>query len=592
MPEHSNNNSSFKSPMRFELPPQSSSSEDESSNSEKEEEFCSNHAEEKCNGNAIDDNSIGNHNGNGISVSEGMTIAKATEYTFCAHGEAKQQEAMSGHEIRRPPQEQAAGRLANQSDRELFEAAFDGCDYSYARKTARGEPTPAEKGSRAGALMEENHLEETLPSASQQEQEQICIDLVDSDDDELGQQTQNSRSYDNHEHNNHQHRLAARNEVVRRSPNRMRSPMFNIAARNFIHKDSRSTTAKHPDREIEEVDDVYQFEDDDNRSKGRPRRVTQDHTNHITCHNNIANASATNERSRFHGEDTPNPYRNAESNRQTQTPGHRQQVRGRQIQRLSSGGSNIPRPWSSGVRRTGRRLRDPIAGNPSLAASVGSKNGTRGGFTAAAASIRNQATPRSTQQRQNSSIGDIRTFVSRRPGLANETRNRMKSIESVRANRHDIQGHANVTVIHHQSSPEADGRRTRSRSRNVAEREAEEEQDDVIEIYDDDEEEEERSSATGSTRTRRAATAAKPRAKPKRKPTVARKAKPRKTRGRRGRRAGGRGGGRYTRRGRKNGAAGNDDSGAWGSTGGGWASARPVHREDPAFRNVGAEITF
>ena len=596
----STSNINSNSPVQFELPTQSSSSEEESSCSGEEEEGIDSDVEERENRSTMNPtNSSNNINDSDDwhSFGEGA-IAKDGE------NESRRQ----GHE--------AEQNFSTQTDRELFEAAFD--DHDTTLHGARNTNTAG--GSRSEDREQLHHT--TSPqkrqdlAAAGRRCDAPCIDLVDSDDNCEQEQQQTIQIAAR------EHQTIFENEESPRSPTRRRSPRFNVAARNFFYNKPWTNTSNHRDRQGEEdTDDVVQFEDeDDSKVPARSsRRVTQDHANHIINHqndnsgviNNLYEESSVSNnyfQQRLSSSNPPNGY-------QEQSPEHQQQHQ-----------QHIPRPWTSGaLQTTTRRLRDPAASNVSLAASVVMKNpyasGGRKSSERATPSTktdarRNQAvSQRSTQQhrRNDANIGDIRTFVRKRPILANETRNRARSIEAVRANRHDIQGHANVTVVNH-APPVATRRRSRSQQRSRAG--GGEEEEDVIEVFDDEVVED--MSLAQFARSRRApaakpkaaaakpkAAAAKPKAKakPKRKRAASTKrTKSRKTGGRkrtrkaassRGKSKGG--GGRFGRRGgNSTTGSNNNDSGAWGDSGGGggWASARPVHREDPAFQNVGAQITF
>jgi hypothetical protein len=387
---------------------------------------------------------------------------------------------------------------------------------------------------------------------------QEFIDLVDSDSEGENQH--------NH-HNNHQEHTSAQvfhdNTDTSNSSAQWgrqslaRSPKFNIAARGFIHNKPRAAYTDNPNNSTRRDDNHRSHEDDIHFEKNdrasmlpAPRRVTQDHVNQL---------------------------RRQEFQQQQQ-----QQQQSNPTQQHTSAIGSIPRPWPPSVGRTTRRLRDAASSNVSLAANVVSnknRNHTSQLPTPSTASV-NQ--PSSLQRRNNNinsntnNNGDIRNFVSRRSRLVDETR--MRTMENVRSSRHDIQGHANVTMI--KKPPPAAKRRSQQ----------EEEDDDVIEVYED-----EPAPPAPARKARTTTSRAKPKAKTKRKRATSRKAKPRKggrkrttsTRGK------GRGGNKFGRGG--GGAAGRGGdatSGAWGPTGGGWASAPPVHREDPSFQNVGGEISF
>jgi hypothetical protein len=619
-PNESPHDATRNSPVRFELPTQSSSSE-ESSASGEEEEASDNDVEERENRNIIKNN-CNNNSDNWHSFGEGV-IAKEGENDNDVHREKKQQEMIPYQDIHRRRQGHETEKVSTQTDRELFEAAFDDNNTIHARNTAGGRSedcglhhtSPQRQDSIArrrydgvtrtdeeyfgGTLLEEVHQDQPISTLQHHhrrhhphlQQQQPCIDLVDSDDSEQEKQTPNAREHQNR-HQEHRHRSTAQifeNEESPRSPTRRRSPRFNVAGRNFFYN-KPWTNSNHLDRQGEEDDDVVQFEDDDSKVPARSsRRVTQDHNNHIIHHNDNSGGSNIYEESSVSN--------NLQQRLSSNPPGHQElPPEHQQHQR------HIPRPWPSGALQTTRRMRDPTASNVSLAASVVVKNPYSGGrktsemtTPSTTDSSRNQPSQRSIQQhrRNDTSIGDIRTFVSRRPILANETRNRARSIEAVRANRHDIQGHVNVTVVNHAPPPPVATRRRSQPQR----RAGGEEEEDVIEVFDD---EVEALPLAQPARSRRAPAAkAVAKAKPKRKRASTRKTKSRKTGGRKrtrksaSSRGKGRGGGRFGKRGGNITIGNNDDSGAWGPAGaGGWASARPVHREDPAFQNVGAEITF
>ncbi|OEU05951.1 hypothetical protein FRACYDRAFT_257279 [Fragilariopsis cylindrus CCMP1102] len=392
----------------------------------------------------------------------------------------------------------------------------------------------------------------------QQPPPQEYIDLVNSDSEGENQHNR---------HNNHQEHTSARvfhdstdasssAQWGRQSP--ASSPKFNIAARGFIHNKPRATFTDNPnstkrsDNHRSHDDDIY-FEKNDRASMlPAPRRVTQYHANQL---------------------------RRQEFQQQ-------QHQQSNPIQQHTAAIGSIPRPWPPSVGRTTRRLRDATASNVSLAANVVSNKNRNLTSRLPTPSTTSVIQP-SLLQRRNNTIntntnnnGDIRNFVSRRPRLVDETR--MRSMENVRSSRHDIQGHANVTMM--KNPPPAAKRRSQQ----------EEEDDDVIEVYKD-ETAPPAPARRARTRTRTTTTTRpKPKVKTKRKRATSRKAKPRKggrkrtasTRGK------GRGGNKFGRRGGAAGGGGDATSGAWGPTGGGWASAPPVHREDPAFQNVGAEISF
>jgi hypothetical protein len=408
-----------------------------------------------------------------------------------------------------------------------------------------GDPPPT---SQDDATKHTNNMQQPPP--------QEYIDLVNSDSEEENQH--------NH-HNNRQEHTSARAfhdntdasssaQWGRKSP--ARSPKFNIAARGFIHNKPRATFTDNPnstrrDDNHRSHDDDIHFEKNDRASMlPAPRRVTQDHANQLR-------------RQEFQQRQQSNP-----------------------TQQHTAAIGSIPRPWPPSVDRTTRRLRDATASNFSLAANVVSnknRNRTSRLPTPSTASV-NQ--PSSLQHRNNiinsntNNSADIRNFVSRRPRLVDETR--MRSMENVRSSRHDIQGHANVTMI--KNPPPAAKRRSQQ----------EEEDDDVLEVYEDDPAPPAPARRARTTKTTTTTSRVKPKAKTKRKRATSRKAKPRKggrkrtasTRGK------GRGGNKFGSRGGAAGGGGDASSGAWGPTSGGWASAPPVHREDPAFQNIGAEISF
>ena len=390
----------------------------------------------------------------------------------------------------------------------------------------------------------------------QQPSPQEYIDLVNSDSEGENQHNR---------HNNHQEHTSARvfhdntdasssAQWGRQSP--ARSPKFNIAARGFIHNKPRATFTDNPnstrrsDNHRSHDDDIH-FEKNDRASMlPAPRRVTQYHANQL---------------------------RRQEFQQQ-------QHQQSNPTQQHTAAIGSIPRPWPPSVGRTTRRLRDATASNVSLAANVVSNKNRNLTSRLPTPSTTSVIQPSLLQRRNNTintntnNSGDIRNFVSRRPRLVDETR--MRSMENVRSSRHDIQGHANVTMM--KNPPPAAKRRSQQ----------EEEDDDVIEVYKD--ETAPPAPARRARTTTTTTTRAKPKVKTKRKRATSRKAKPRKggrkrtasTRGK------GRGGNKFGRRGGAAGGGGDATSGAWGPTGGGWASAPPVHREDPAFQNVGAEISF
>lgn len=497
--ELNNEDDNTNNPNGFELPPQSSSSEESSEYSD-DDESSGDETEEKIRAPTNRKNPFENPKSShrSMELNDGENEKHIQEWEKNKEMTPRQENQRIGF-----------GHFWTKTNQELFEVAFgDSNNNDYSKKSQN-----------------QRH----------QEHQQLCIDLVDSDDDE---KETSGKVYENEESTN--------------SPRKRKSPMFNIASRNFIHKNPY----KNPYRDSnafgtrqEEVEDVIQFEDDDPLLKTRPRRVTQDHANQISNYNhNSGDASHA-------------------ASQEEQPPVQ-------QDYQHSSGVNGIPRPWASSnsfASRRARRIRDPAASNLSLASSVVVKPSTLSSRTrsnlatqSAVASIRGPQ-----QQRNDANNGDIRNFLSRRPGLAFETRNRTRSIETVRASRHDIQGHSNVTVV----NPPARARSQRQRGGEQAE--------DAIEVFED--EEPKRPARKRKATTRKTKTT-------KRKRTTTRKTKSRKTGGRRRKKAaGGRGrGGRFGSRS----VTSNDDSGAWGSTTGGWSSARPVHKEDPAFRNVGAEIAF
>ncbi len=507
--DHTTNN-----PIGFELPPQSSSSEeDESSGDETEETNGS-----KTNGNNEYEK---NHSFGGNMASKNDEKEDNMEHR------AKKQDIFRRHENHRLEEEQ----FLTQTNQERFETAFDGSNNHDARTTTADKsqnPSRWEGGAR-------NHFRD------QPRHHHACIDLVDSDDSE---QATTGKVYEN--------------EDSPRSPTLRKSPKFNIASRNFLY--NKPWRDSNPvDNQQEEVEDVVQYEDDDGRVPTRPRRVTQDQTNRIFNHNNNSGSGiAANGRSSSYFK--PRYSSNAAARQQAQAPDQEDNHR-------STGVNGISRPWASSAARSARRLRDPAASNLSLAASVVMKttnrtNRTSSNLTAQNTAASNRGPPE--HRRKDANIGDIRTFVNKRPALAYETRNRAKSIESVRSNRHDIQGHSNVTVVNH--PPKATGSRTRKPRNNGG--------GDAMQVFED-----EPPPAKRPARRRKAT-------KTKRKRTTTRR-----TKGRKRKSAGSRAGSRGRKFGKRSGSS-NDDSGAWGSTGGGWSSTRPVHKEDPAFRNVGAEIAF
>ena len=543
---HSLNHNTRNSPVLFELPPQFSSSEESSSSDE-------------------------------ASVGKGE---------------------ISPH---RDNQSHYAQHISSKTDRQLFEAAFDShnttCEKNLDDSTPRhwhNGDTRKDKALSSGAILNEDWQGQSLQHALHRhqnvDQQQPYIDLVDSDgDQEVPFETSlNGPLCGQNNHKGQHHCGTSRifeNEGSQRSPFR-RSPKFNVLSRSIIH--NNQWTNSNRSRQLEEDDDVAQFDDDENRLSTRLRRVTQDHATYIT--RNMDNSSGNN------------------INERSPVPEYLQQVPEHQRQQLSQEASNhppgrsIPRPWHS---RTTRKMRDPTSSNVSLAASVKVKDTTRYGRNSSGLTNpdtisinEKQISRRSTDEhvRNVSDNGDIRTFFSRRPSLANETRKRVRSLEAVRTNRHDIQGHSAITVVNHPSFPTTvTGRRVRSLSRQRPQEEV-----DVIEVFEDEEENLPPSQPARGSRASASAAAkvAKPKAKPKRKRTYTKRTKSRKGGGRKRSRKPSsskgrsqRGGGRFARRG-GNRTTNNSDSGAWGCTDSGWTSQRPVHREDPAFHNIGAEITF
>ena len=531
-------------PIGFELPTQSSSSEESS----EEEQSSEDEWEEKRNSSNENTNS---KNMDAYSIGENLS-SKDDENKNDVHRQESQQQMIPYLDNHRNVHKKE--QFLTQTNRELFETAFDGNNNNNNEHCAK--MTNSDRSEKLSSWNPMNTQASRLLNQNRQQQHQYqqpCIDLVDSDDDEQQMQTQKSAAPHPYQCNESHHRRTGQtfeNDESPRSPSRRKSPRFNIAARNFIYNKPWTTNSNYQN---EKDEDVFQFEDDDSKVKIRSsRRITQDHTNQIFTHNNCSGDRNAYERSSATSNYfQPRHISNPSTGHKEQPPEQQKVI------------DTISRPWEEDPGRS-RILRDPTTSNISLAASVVVKNITRGGRTAS------NLTRQSTAERNNASIGDIRTFVSRRPTLVFETRNRAKSIETVRANRHDIQGHANVTVVNH--PPKAVGRGSRSRLQ---------EQEDVIEVFDD-----EPLPVKRSTRSRKA-TATK--AKPKRKrATSTRRTKSRKKGGRkRARKSAGRGFG-----GKRSGGTNNDDSGAWGTTGGGWTSARPVHKEDPAFQNVGAEIAF
>ena len=454
------------------------------------------------------------------------------EAAFVDHHASSPTNAVSSDFRHPPPQESSDQRCDDaRTNKESFgEIFFD------------GHPPPT---SQDDVTKHTNDMQQPSP--------QEYIDLVNSDSEGENQHNR---------HNNHQEHTSARvfhdstdasssAQWGRQSP--ARSPKFNIAARGFIHNKPRATFTDNPnstrrsDNHRSHDDDIY-FEKNDRASMlPAPRRVTQYHANQLR-------------RQEFQQQQQSNP-----------------------TQQHTAAIGSIPRPWPPSVGRTTRRLRDATASNVSLAANVVSNKNRNLTSRLPTPSTTSVIQPSLLQRRNNTintntnNSGDIRNFVSRRPRLVDETR--MRSMENVRSSRHDIQGHANVTMM--KNPPPAAKRRSQQ----------EEEDDDVIEVYKD---ETAPPAPARRARTRTTTTRAKPKVKTKRKRATSRKAKPRKggrkrtasTRGK------GRGGNKFGRRGGAAGGGGDATSGAWGPTGGGWASAPPVHREDPAFQNVGAEISF
>ena len=401
------------------------------------------------------------------------------------------------------------------------------------------------------------------------------IDLVDSDNE--GENPYN-RHHNSQEFSSSQ--FAGDSTISRTAQGEgrvARSPQFNIAARSFMYNSSRATFSEPPNN-IEGVGNRFGKNNDNNQASMNPapRRVTQDHTNQIINRTTIGVDTPTNVLTSFQARSTSNtPHRQGGYQRQQYSNQHRVSA------------TKISRPWQPRNARATRRVRDATASNVSLAASVVTNNKSSHAVqshTQATASARNQ-----TPQQCRDGISDIRNFVSRR-GLVNETRAEL--IESVKATRYDIQGHANVTVIN--PTPISAHRS----------HQMEEDNDDIIEIHDDE--------APPVPTDRSKLGRAKPKTKAKKKRAAPRKVKPRKNRrkstvsrrsrpisgGSRQRK--GRGGSRYGRRGGGStagrrvggGGSGGCDTGVWGTTVGGWSTARPVHHEDPAFQNVGAEISF
>mmetsp|Transcript_18237 Transcript_18237/g.20636 ORF Transcript_18237/g.20636 Transcript_18237/m.20636 type:complete len:822 (+) Transcript_18237:216-2681(+) len=407
----------------------------------------------------------------------------------------------------------------------------------------------------------------------QNPQPQQLIDLVNSDSEEENQY--------NHQHNHHHHTstqiLYDNNDTSneqwgRQSP--ARSPKFNIAARSFIHNKPRATFTDHPnitrkdDNHGNHDDDLYFGENDRANIIPTPRRITQDHSNQLM--------------ESFQGRRfASNPSHHQKFQRE-------QQLNPTQHQNHASAIGSIRRPWPPSVARTTRRVRDAVKSNIALASSVVVTNKNRNHPSQLPIpSSTSVSQPSSSLQHHNN--GDIRNFISRRSILVDETR--LRSIESVRSNRHDIQNHSNVTMI---KPPPSASRKSQQ----------EEEDDDVIEVYED-----EPPPPPPIRRKRATSVQAKPKGKTKRKRAASQKTKPKKggskraaTKQSRPRSSGsgrgrGRGGSRFGRRSSgctsgRGGGSSHSNFGAWGQSGEGWAAAPPVHREDPAFQNVGAEISF
>eukprot|EP00536_Pseudo-nitzschia_multiseries_P007531 jgi/Psemu1/18151/gm1.18151_g len=700
--EPNKNDSEHHSPVRFQLPPQFSSSEDEDEDDNEDEEEKEQQAEDhlfaeggdvprsavpcdeirtpragqthstkKSSEHSFRNNTSGDDwhalSGgviprNGQAKAVATTAATAATAAASVHErqnprEGEHPEVMEGHRENFPLPSQESS-IAMQSDRELYEAAFSlpGQQQHFPPRKTDDEDErdhPTRSGSRAQGSSRsldheyppsssldpnQNHesdealfgaassgkgdddqnthtrVRDALPLRPRPRPHQPCIDLVDSEEDSEGQRPKRLvPNYRQRSRTDNNSRQRLETEESPDGPRRRRSPRFNTASRDFIH--SHKTHSRYQHQEIgpnennveEEDDDIYEFEDNSHNgvqtstrsipNPNRPRRVTQDHTNNIARHNSgivtrSADSNSCSARRRYHH---PEPKHNEDPGEGSRPPKFQLQPTNHHHRGI------VPRPWSSTIAvhshaypTTTRRLRDPTASNRSLAASV-------------PPDLQQQQQQQQQQRHQppinstNNRTGDIRTFLNRK-SLVEETRNRAKTIESVRSHRYDIQGHSDVTMLRPPEVEPTRGSRSQTqtqtrRNTRPPDNEWKENEDDVIEVFDDEDEAGASTSTAAPAHRRRTASAAKakPRAKRKR-VTTKRKTKSRTTGGRKrtrsnsgGRSRGNGRGGRYAGRG---GGGGSNDCGAWGPIAGGWSSARPVNREDPAFQNVGAEITF
>jgi hypothetical protein len=332
------------------------------------------------------------------------------------------------------------------------------------------------------------------------------------------------------------------------------SPRYNILARSFIH--DNSSRFEGPMRTGQDNDEIFidDFPVDENESNNRkpaPSRITLDHARYVN-----------------------------------QPEAQHRQATSRTTRQSTS---LISRPWPSNHSSTQRlrRMRDPAATNVSSVASVVTKR-NRAPAPAAFASVAATAANHDTANQTS-----IRRFLTR-PRLVDQSTQHMK--EQVKSSRHDLQGHADVTVI----DPSIEASRNRpaceDRENNYSHNEMEEEVDDDIEGYDEE-------IIAPTRRSSSSARAAKQKGTKRKRGTAStsKSKKGKKKRGggkRRNKSSSGggsgrrRGAGKYSRNGNRNDGGGGGSGGAWGGGNNDWSSAPPVRREDPAFQNIGAEISF
>jgi hypothetical protein len=346
--------------------------------------------------------------------------------------------------------------------------------------------------------------------------------------------------------NDHIKQCQVRQGFSRREP--FSSPAYNIVARSFLNLDRRQEVVHNhqssimTDANVDSIDD-YPMEESDFYRKPAPRRITADHAHHPewTTTNSSVDGSS-------------------------QFPGQ------------------IDRPWNKKwTGKSQRRIRDPIASNHSLAASVVTRRSQNRQESYQATNCQKSSTAASSRFIEE---GDIRRFFRTQPLTDGKTEQHR---DMIRSQRHDILGHSEVTVVNRPSPARA---RTRQSNRGKVGVEG----DDIIEILEDEPTVKDqvavRSKAQKSTQLRQnrgRGSLARSKGSARRKSGNG--SYRGKGRGRGGKRSNsGRGkgrpcSGRNRDNGNSNGVWGNGDAGSWGTI-------PPIRREDPAFEGIGAEVSF